>query len=659
MRVQSCLSENVRKMICEVGICGEVDDILTAELIIDTGRLKQIFDSCHLCAGGVGTQTWYGKVLRFLAPAIHYICDVYSELPADGFRKKAALLLWTGAVEDIEDCFQSLHKADPVLAVLAVLRITAILEHSLGNVLFGKGVQVPFLLKDILSAPQLCEVFGLELMTLLQVIVGPPQSLNLRNVAWHGFIRPEELDKRYAYLLICILLSLGQQLSGGSCGGVSADDWPRCRRFSLEKSTSLLCDFDGLDFDRGEFLSKLEHSQVVLPGRMAYWLMCADLFDKALYAECLTLALPQLECMLRVLYTNVNNCSHRLLTAEMSTLYTTLDEVLAKETELGSPNSVRTALGESNFEMLLDIFSYLEGPRLRDRLSHGEVDLKTVDKKLVRHILHLVTVVACISDSNDTISSIQNDYVKALMAVSSSYQAHFHPSQTLKANVLRAVGKLGQLAVNLERKDDSIVEESTSDEMDACIFLLGKKCDIGLERDGDSSLLRDLKLLEKFARDCAPVTLFRPRKELAVVTLLRLVCDETCIILDQLNATLTSRAQDWDAGRLRSRQRSNYKRLLQSVPVLYDGVALAIWIVVSIFRGINDIEALDSTQSEKVLRILKMVLKFAENLHSQTSPTQNRWDESCKLCLACSASVYQYLKNDSTTLFLSLRQPCL
>lgn len=89
--------------------------------------------------------------------------------------------------------------------------------------------------------------------------------------------------------------------------------------------------------------------------------------------------------------------------------------------------------------MLLDIFSYLEGPRLRDRLSHGEVDLKTVDKKLVRHVLHLVTVVACFDDSRDATLSIQNDYEKALRAVSSSYQAHFHPSQLLKANCTCAV----------------------------------------------------------------------------------------------------------------------------------------------------------------------------------------------------------------------------
>lgn len=270
-----------------------------------------------------------------------------------------------------------------------------------------------------------------------------------------------------------------------------------------------------------------------------------------------------------------------------------------------------------------------------------------------------MTVVACCGDSRDAASSTQSDYASALRRASSCYQAHFHPSQLLKANVLKAVGKLGELAVTLERKDGGIVGESACDEITACVILLRKKCDLVSENDNDSSLLRDLKMLEKLAADCAPMTLFRPRKELAAVTLLRLVCDETCIVLDQLKSTITSRTQDWDSGRLRSRQRSNYKRLLQSVPVLYDGVASAVWIVVSIFRRINDVEALESAQFEKMLRILKTVLKFAENLHSQTSPSQNRWDESCKLCQACAASVYQRLKNDSTTLFLSLRQPSL
>ncbi|XP_075531877.1 endoplasmic reticulum membrane-associated RNA degradation protein-like isoform X3 [Dermacentor variabilis] len=617
---QTCLSPNVWKMICETGISGDLDNILTGALTIDTPRLRNILDSCEAVDQN---ETWYCRALKLLSPSIHHIKTAYAELSVDSFRVKAVeLSSWTGAEKDVQNCFGWLKCDEPCGPVLAVLRITAILEHSLGDVLFGKGIQVPFLLKDILSAPQLHDVFGPELMTLLQVIVGPPQSLNLRNVVWHGFVRPEEVDSRYAYLLICIVLSLGEQMRQRH--GVDGQDIQRRKCFSLERHAVMLDDFHDVDFSRDNFLSILESSPLVLPGQMSYWQACMNLLSRTLYAECLTLALPQLECVLRVLYTKVNDCSHRLLTAEMSTLYTTMDEVLAKDMESGLPNAVRVALGDPRFEMFLDIFSYLEGPRLRDKVSHGEVDLSTVSKGLVLHLLHL-TAITC---------SIE-------------------PLESANTEVQEAIPKLHRLCTN------RVIGEGTTEnqkigEMDTCIRLLGEKWNVELPRSWNSSLLADLELLRTSVVTCAPATVFRPRKELMVVTLLRRMCDEACITLDQLNDTLTSRTENWNLRGLRSRRRENFRRLLESVPVLYDGISLTLWIIFCCIRRVNDAELLDELQFDKFLRLLKALVKFIENLHSQTSPSQNRWDESCKLSRDCVALLLRHLNNDSTTLYSSL-----
>ncbi|XP_054933744.1 endoplasmic reticulum membrane-associated RNA degradation protein-like isoform X2 [Dermacentor andersoni] len=644
---QTCLSPNVWKMICETGISGDLDNILTEALTIDTPRFRNILDSCE---GVDHNETWYCRALKLLSPSIHHIKTVYAELSVDSFRVKAVeLSSWTGAEEDIQDCFGWLKCDDPCGPVLAVLRITAILEHSLGDVLFGKGIQVPFLLKDILSAPQLHEVFGPELMTLLQVIVGPPQSLNLRNVVWHGFVRSEEVDSRYAYLLICIVLSLGEQMRQRR--GVDGQDIQRRKCFSLERHAVMLDDFHDVDFSRDDFLSILESSALVLPGQMAYWQACMNLLSRALYAECLTLALPQLECVLRVLYTKVNDCSHRLLTAEMSTLYTTMDEVLAKDMESGLPNAVRVALGDPHFEMFLDIFSYLEGPRLRDKVSHGEVDLRTVSEGLVLHLLHLTAITCSIELLNN--ANTENGYATVLRKVSNSYRAHFHPTQLLWRKVQEAIPKLHRLCTN-RVIGEGITANQKIGEMDTCIRFLGEKWNVELPRSWNSSLLADLELLTTSVADSAPATVFRPRKELMVVTLLRRMCDEACITLDQLNDTLTSRAENWNLRGLRSRRRENFKRLLESVPVLYDGISLTLWIIFCCIRRVNDTELLDELQFDKFLRLLKALVKFVENLHSQTSPSQNRWDESCKLSRDCVALLLQHLNNDSTTLYSSL-----
>ncbi|XP_075531879.1 endoplasmic reticulum membrane-associated RNA degradation protein-like isoform X5 [Dermacentor variabilis] len=563
---QTCLSPNVWKMICETGISGDLDNILTGALTIDTPRLRNILDSCEAVDQN---ETWYCRALKLLSPSIHHIKTAYAELSVDSFRVKAVeLSSWTGAEKDVQNCFGWLKCDEPCGPVLAVLRITAILEHSLGDVLFGKGIQVPFLLKDILSAPQLHDVFGPELMTLLQVIVGPPQSLNLRNVVWHGFVRPEEVDSRCRFQSGQFFVNTGVQSTGPS------------------------------------------RTNVLLAG--------------------------------------MHESSKQDF---MSTLYTTMDEVLAKDMESGLPNAVRVALGDPRFEMFLDIFSYLEGPRLRDKVSHGEVDLSTVSKGLVLHLLHL-TAITCSIEPLES-ANTENGYAAVLRKVSSSYRAHFHPTQLLWRKVQEAIPKLHRLCTN------RVIGEGTTEnqkigEMDTCIRLLGEKWNVELPRSWNSSLLADLELLRTSVVTCAPATVFRPRKELMVVTLLRRMCDEACITLDQLNDTLTSRTENWNLRGLRSRRRENFRRLLESVPVLYDGISLTLWIIFCCIRRVNDAELLDELQFDKFLRLLKALVKFIENLHSQTSPSQNRWDESCKLSRDCVALLLRHLNNDSTTLYSSL-----
>ncbi|KAF7253535.1 Endoplasmic reticulum membrane-associated RNA degradation protein [Varanus komodoensis] len=64
------------------------------------------------------------------------------------------------------------------------------------------------------------------------------------------------------------------------------------------------------------------------------------------YADCVILLLPQLESGLRLLFTKCNNCPNRLMTAESSSLYTTLDEILAKQLNNEETNQLLLVLGE-------------------------------------------------------------------------------------------------------------------------------------------------------------------------------------------------------------------------------------------------------------------------------------------------------------------------
>jgi hypothetical protein len=58
-----------------------------------------------------------------------------------------------------------------------------------------------------------------EKIFLLQVIIGPPIGLNLRNIYWHGFVSEEEFDEAYLSLLVVVMASIAKEFRLRHNGG--------------------------------------------------------------------------------------------------------------------------------------------------------------------------------------------------------------------------------------------------------------------------------------------------------------------------------------------------------------------------------------------------------------------------------------------------------
>ena len=108
------------------------------------------------------------------------------------FRER---LQWTGCSERFIKCLSLLKSSNPADHILCLLLLTSSLEHALGDVYlsFSGSAHCPSLLKDLLATSELKDVFGETVMRLLFILIGPPSSLNLRNVLWHGFVAPGEV----------------------------------------------------------------------------------------------------------------------------------------------------------------------------------------------------------------------------------------------------------------------------------------------------------------------------------------------------------------------------------------------------------------------------------------------------------------------------------
>ena len=51
-------------------------------------------------------------------------------------------------------------------------------------------------------------------MHLLQLLLGPPCTLNVRNLVWHGFVAPGQLPGPLLSLLLLLTASVGALLEG-------------------------------------------------------------------------------------------------------------------------------------------------------------------------------------------------------------------------------------------------------------------------------------------------------------------------------------------------------------------------------------------------------------------------------------------------------------
>ena len=133
------------------------------------------------------------KKLQPMCEAIH---QVLINLEQHGFEEKYRdSLQWTGCNDVFGYCFSLLKSSNPANHNLCLLLLTSSLEHALGDVYlsYSGASQCPSLLKDLLATCELKDVFGETVICLLHILIGPPSSLNLRNVLWHGFAAPSEV----------------------------------------------------------------------------------------------------------------------------------------------------------------------------------------------------------------------------------------------------------------------------------------------------------------------------------------------------------------------------------------------------------------------------------------------------------------------------------
>ncbi|XP_022333881.2 endoplasmic reticulum membrane-associated RNA degradation protein-like [Crassostrea virginica] len=651
--IETCLSAKVHFLITKVGKdkLNERSFSLTPEGCIDWEK------ACSYLPGTRSdSHEYFVTAVEALSPVFfeaekHLLSSQWEDI----WIKHKNHLKWIpeNHHQAVVDSLKSLRSDNSSDHLLALQLLSSILERALGDVFENEScLQCPSLLKDILNSREITQVFGTHVIQILRILMGPPTSLNLRNLVWHGFPSPGEIPRRYGCFLYLTIPSLGRILEDKGKQPVA-----HRKLMELELDPSITRDFPDLKNHLSTVKTMIDITQS-LHGRKTLLQCILGLVEDQRSMHAAILLLPQLEHLLRLTFASVNSCSERVLTAESDTLFTTLSEIFEKYLPNGDVNRISETLGESLMDLLFDLLVYPDGPRIRDRVGHGESNLQNFPESLSSAIvLAFVLVLWKCSKSAD-----QNALFKDLTIFETQYSAFYHPLSIVKQKILQVAEDVARLPDVLQY--DAELTPRKEPQHNSLLEILTIKADKdmfeaiqGVTKDMLQLICQDWGILqtpEEISNSLFQVfsdgrTMFQMFLEGKISTLYRF-CDKQQNTLDftskgtgaceaeiagllsrvltelqtsiqQVMSTLSARQKQLADRCLRSRQRDNLIRLIRSCPFhchsAHVVLLLCSWklYTLSIHTG------------PKLLRFLKQLLQFVENLRTFTNPENNKWTD--------------------------------
>ncbi|NWW83005.1 EMARD protein, partial [Climacteris rufus] len=637
--VTTCLSQPVYYTICKLGF-EKKDTYDINNILSGNGEVCWQAVTEHVCYLESDQSVDYIESIRSLGPVCESVNLHFKSLTKEQFViQYASWFHWTSCTEVFLEVFDVLQCTQATEVALGLMKLTSCLERALGDVYLLKGNDCPFLLRDLLASEQLADVFGQAVMNVLRVFIGSPHGLNLRNVLWHGFASPQEIPAKYCAMLLFLTAGLGQLLQTyllqTKCVLVHR---PYVIFISLQE-------FDV--FPGNETLAIAEElvklSSFVLKTMLPFWIAALTAFKQSRYADSVILLLPQLEAGLRLLFTTTNKCPNRLLTAESSALYTTFDEMLAKHLDNEEVNQLPVVLEEPAMasDFLWDFLNHQEGPRIRDRLSHGEINLETFPREVANQIFGFAITLLCRFSDEDMFSLKEHMVMKPLMNCASCYRSRFHPISQLKKQVLECMKSI-HLWPELPAVPEEEIQMTKVLEGNAeanTLILMISEIISQLQQyvpqnccssdDLINSVLTERLLMELC--DTRVGTLYSPRPVLEVVVVLRKISTQCHQVSQQVIASAGLRYTQWLNKTLRSRQRHNYLRMLNSIKFLSPVLRLTLLLITLELVSVHSVCKKNPFDYQQYLKFLKSVLQYTENLVTYTRPEKNKWDETMEL----------------------------
>ncbi|XP_045592123.1 endoplasmic reticulum membrane-associated RNA degradation protein [Procambarus clarkii] len=723
---------------------------LNEDCTIAFGKLEEVLSDI---VEEYESKEWFSEAVVKLAPLFSHCHNVIRKLTLDDYSTILhPYLQWTHKGAEICTCLEEISEGSCSSDhLVGLLTITAITERALGNLVLMKREQVPFLLRDLLATPELLTLLGNTRITLLKILLGSVLGINLRNIAWHGFLSPCEANPAFVASIIIILADCGRFLKDCKITNVP------CRPFvSFKEACCLSSIFENVSFPPRIIMEELIIKSPLVPAIMIpAWMKALDLLTAKRWGSTLTVLLPIMECSLRCLFAYANEMPKRVLTAENSTLYITLNEILdpcicesnydfveygklnqstkksyasinllcrinenntsapfkhgtvshisASARKLSNTNHTLLIIGKKLNEALQDLLNFVQGPRVRDRISHGEVQLEELPQNIAQSTMYLCLLVLslgswrskmqrtstcsqmkcshynidCVNlvdpvtddlycylkdmyikrDTDDNeIKKCTNSMLESLSVIEASenlivlltklsgciekYKSIYHPSAILQDQLVSSVSQLKNWLtwerVDFEELGYDDWKNKNSSELPEMVSIPS------VDSKHEVKSLDQIKDFLSHICNVSYEVLYRPKPELEVVSVLQRVASSVQSALANICKSLSIRYVQYINKKLRSRQRETYRRQLNAIPAIVLNIYLALQIIYVVFFSINRVSYLSKPCFTNLLSVLKSMLKFQENIASQTNLNTNRWDEALSLSLKSITTIKKY-----------------
>ncbi|CAF4277485.1 unnamed protein product [Rotaria socialis] len=611
------LSPGVRELLLSASAVATSEKSENDQLSID--KIRQC-----LSVGDTGID-YLESVRRLDVKILPQIEQMFNRMTIEEFRSTYDNDHYCGWLKNRKDLFRIFNflKSDEIH--LATLLLTCFTERNLGNLLLLQINTVPNLLRQIVESPNLCSILGSDLTLLFQLLIGSPKSINLRNVYWHGFIQYNEISPKFTYLLLYLMSCIGSILNGKVI--------PERQFISLDRfinHTFLPTDMCCPNADRA--IELIQNSHLIDNGYKRLLMSSIDyFFNRNEYGLSMMILLPVFEHVLRKLFVNANNCPERLLTAEATTLYTTLDEILICCLPDGSPNRLCDELGRGYMSLLGDLITFPDGACLRSKLSHGEIDYESLPRSVANAQLGLLFALLYRYDKYKL-----DKYGQYLLDYINDYKVYYHPIAIARNQMRQCVAEFKQM-LECPKSIDEVETEKPDFSIQLTNFWRAFMPPDNLSLFDNISLATIDALLNEeninlINRYCTCKLTTTGYNESSLIIIIRQLCTHIHQVLINIDTFIKTRGQAYHSKQLRSNQRSNFERFINVHDNIRQSLLFIFHLNASILFSLDNIRCIDLKYSSLLMKILRIWLTFVENTVTLSNITRNRWDEIANLC---------------------------